>query len=644
MPRAARRAGGGDVLRLLFSRDAGINWDQIWSAPSGAFDTRVDLPHTLVGGAHEFLLRVEMSATDPSGCGLDDVSVTTLTQVNAFTLPRFQAGENKVRFFLGEQLASQTIWPVLHDDGSSDRYRDTAESWTNMDAAPDADAFYRSVLRPASSSAPAQVTWRLSTPTPMTRVEYGGSFIARIDSPDDHVDLSHAFDGGAYTLAGSFDADAAPGTWDGRLYAVADAPPGADEVRMRYDIESTASEVWNAAGIQSLLMTVLHEPRDPAFAPVEVTFNWTEFHDGAQITRAHTRIVDGSEDMWLVNVGGDRDPRMNWVRLRLADGSVAEGYQGGDPGPGAGYDKQVVRFDWLDDVSRGRPYTVSRPASSANPDGDDDLTNGCIGPPTTYWNHSIVQEQGVLWESGAPVVVTLDLGAQQPVAALRICTNQPNANYVHPAAITAEISDDGATWRPYGEVDHGQVWRPMGNHLDWGYAHSSAYDDLPAGGRLAYPFWILPPASESGRHLRLTFDLQEGRGLGVSEIQAFDQVTVEDWPDREVWMPGTTGVTDGESGGDAPRAQPALHCAPNPFNPVTRVEFEVPLTGPVSLRVFDVRGREVRVLRDRVLAAGRHVVTWDGRDAAGRPLAAGAYFLTLRTAAGERVSKAVLVK
>ncbi len=121
-------------------------------------------------------------------------------------------------------------------------------------------------------------------------------------------------------------------------------------------------------------------------------------------------------------------------------------------------------------------------------------------------------------------------------------------------------------------------------------------------------------------------------------------MTVEDWPDREVWMPGTTGVSDPGAETGTPRARPTLRCAPNPFNPATRVEFEVPLTGPVSLRVFDVRGREVRVLRDRVLAAGHHVVTWDGRDDTGRTVAAGAYFLALRTAAGDRVSKAVLVK
>ena len=639
-----RRDGAGDHVRLLYSRDAGISWNEIWSAGAGAFDVQVDLGPDQVGGAHEYLLRVEMTAdADPDGCGLDDVHVTTLTQVNAFTLPRFQMGENKVRFALGEQLASSTLWPVLHDDGGGGRYRDTAESWSNVDASTEANAYYGAVLRPATNTSPAQVTWHFSTPTPVVRVDYGGSFATRVDPPDDYVTLSHAFDGGAFTLDGTFD-DTFSDTWDGRLYVSPDAPAGVHDVRLRYDMSSTPSLTWQATGIQRVLMTVLHEPRDPSLSPVEITFNWTEYHAGEPVTCSHTRGVSGTEDMWLVNVGGDRNPDMNFVRLRLADGSASEGYGGGDPGPGAGYDKQVVRFDWLDDVSRGHDYTISRAASSANPDDDDELTDGCIVPPTTYWNTSVVQEQSAFWESGAPVTVTLDLGATQSVSALRISTHQPNSGYGHPAAIVAEISDDGQTWRHFGETSHDQVWHPEGNFLDWGYAHSSAYDHLPAHGRLTFPFWILPAAVDSGSHLRLTLTLQDGIGMGVSEIQAFSTVTIEDWPDREVWMPGTTSVAYDPDDPDTPRPRPTLRCAPNPFNPSTRVEFIVPVSGHVALRVFDVRGRTVRVLRDRPMDAGRYSVAWDGRDGVGRTVAAGTYFLALRTAEGESVAKAVVVK
>ena len=55
----------------------------------------------------------------------------------------------------------------------------------------------------------------------------------------------------------------------------------------------------------------------------------------------------------------------------------------------------------------------------------------------------------------------------------------------------------------------------------------------------------------------------------------------------------------------------------------------------VELAVFDVAGRRVRTLARASLAAGRHPVTWDGRDDGGRVLGAGVYLV--RANAGGRV-------
>jgi flagellar hook assembly protein FlgD len=45
--------------------------------------------------------------------------------------------------------------------------------------------------------------------------------------------------------------------------------------------------------------------------------------------------------------------------------------------------------------------------------------------------------------------------------------------------------------------------------------------------------------------------------------------------------------------------------------------------------VYDVAGRIVRTLADGTLASGRHEQTWDGRDEAGKTVAAGVYFVRL---------------
>jgi hypothetical protein len=73
---------------------------------------------------------------------------------------------------------------------------------------------------------------------------------------------------------------------------------------------------------------------------------------------------------------------------------------------------------------------------------------------------------------------------------------------------------------------------------------------------------------------------------------------------------------------------------PNPFNAATRIAFQVPRTGPVELKIFNVVGQQVRTLADGTYPAGRHSLLWDGRDDRGLQAASGIYFCRLR--AGDR--------
>jgi hypothetical protein len=89
----------------------------------------------------------------------------------------------------------------------------------------------------------------------------------------------------------------------------------------------------------------------------------------------------------------------------------------------------------------------------------------------------------------------------------------------------------------------------------------------------------------------------------------------------------------------------ALHpLRPNPFRTDTVVEFSVPEPRALELCVFDAAGRRVFLLRSGVQPAGRHAVTWDGRDAAGRRLPAGVYFCRLAAGAFVQTQRVVLVR
>lgn len=75
---------------------------------------------------------------------------------------------------------------------------------------------------------------------------------------------------------------------------------------------------------------------------------------------------------------------------------------------------------------------------------------------------------------------------------------------------------------------------------------------------------------------------------------------------------------------------------PNPVRGETRIRFALPVAGPVSLEVFDARGARVaRVLDGEVRHAGQHVQLWNGRDAGGRRLPSGAYFLRMQVGSME---------
>ena len=87
-----------------------------------------------------------------------------------------------------------------------------------------------------------------------------------------------------------------------------------------------------------------------------------------------------------------------------------------------------------------------------------------------------------------------------------------------------------------------------------------------------------------------------------------------------------------------------LVCAPNPFNPQTRIEFELEQEAAVTLEVYDQRGQMLRELLSGVHAAGAHATTWNGRDEAGRSVAAGSYLIVLTSGQGRLVTKANLIR
>jgi hypothetical protein len=88
----------------------------------------------------------------------------------------------------------------------------------------------------------------------------------------------------------------------------------------------------------------------------------------------------------------------------------------------------------------------------------------------------------------------------------------------------------------------------------------------------------------------------------------------------------------------------ALSIAPNPFAQGTTVSFALPSASPVRVSVIDVAGRHVASLTNGTRSAGRHSLSWDGRDAAGRAVSPGVYFVRLQSAGQKETTKVTRVR
>src|SRR5262249_56217872 len=75
-----------------------------------------------------------------------------------------------------------------------------------------------------------------------------------------------------------------------------------------------------------------------------------------------------------------------------------------------------------------------------------------------------------------------------------------------------------------------------------------------------------------------------------------------------------------------------------------RFRVEVPYSMRVALTSFDVMGRRVCRIADRVVPGGMSTITWDGRDQTGARVESGVYFTRLTSIQGDRVVRVPLVR
>jgi hypothetical protein len=147
------------------------------------------------------------------------------------------------------------------------------------------------------------------------------------------------------------------------------------------------------------------------------------------------------------------------------------------------------------------------------------------------------------------------------------------------------------------------------------------------------------------------YNTGSGYVIGSSENDFYGgiQITALDPPDGVTWTSESGVFLSNVSSADdfviPKRAPHLIQNYPNPFNPQTTIAYDLPKQEAVSLRVFDLSGRLVRMLVDsEIVASGRQEAVWNGRDDTGRRVASGTYFYRLEAGEYSETKRMALIK
>jgi len=83
---------------------------------------------------------------------------------------------------------------------------------------------------------------------------------------------------------------------------------------------------------------------------------------------------------------------------------------------------------------------------------------------------------------------------------------------------------------------------------------------------------------------------------------------------------------------------------PNPFNPVTTIQYQLPERSDVQITIFDLLGREVTMLVSETQEAGYKAVQWDAINDQGQQVGAGLYFFQIKAGSFVQTKKMILLK
>ena len=136
--------------------------------------------------------------------------------------------------------------------------------------------------------------------------------------------------------------------------------------------------------------------------------------------------------------------------------------------------------------------------------------------------------------------------------------------------------------------------------------------------------------------------LPSGAPAPGAQVMLFDLIELRRLASATTDDAGRFSLSIGESSGLPERFSLGPNY-PNPFNPSTIIPYQLAVSAPVRLEVFNLLGQRIATLMDGEQPAGFHSTRWDGTDGAGRAAGAGVYLYRLQSGQAVATGRMVLI-
>jgi len=326
------------------------------------------------------------------------------------------------------------------------------------------------------------------------------------------------------------------------------------------------------------------------YQPVPVGEGLSDKGNALQI---NTESTDG-----YVNAWGDES-------LRLSDNFTIEAwiYPSG-PGIDPRWGGVIVNREGEYEIARMPDGTIQWAFANSSPGWTWKSTQ--YKAPENQWLHlAIVYEQSVI-----KAYFNGELFATHPAAGA-IGDRHTNMNHFRIGGRQGDLDQSFQ-----GFIDEVRVWNRVRSnseiHSTFNDTLNAAYYTTSDSGLIGY--WRLESAEDTGEGIPVSEDLSVNGNHGwfYGDVQLSGLPT--DIFDKMINLPETFTLNQN---------------FPNPFNPVTTIRYAIARAAQVELSIYNTAGQKIRTLMNASQSAGRHALSWDGKNNYNQQVASGLYIYRL---------------